>query len=770
VARPWLAAAALLALASASLGPPSAGACSVGGASVAAGVPCGYIYPRLLFQLGERGQSYEVRTGQPLDLQGTLTFTWDVTAEGMAVANPTQPIEVTFQFPQLPPWLNASVEPARVEVPITPDHLEANQTGAGLQVVYRYEAPIQLHARLTAQPEVQPEQPPSLLLLASSSESGLYKPGFGVRDLTLRLPEAVVKDPPLRQAQLRVADAQPLELPELNRTFEGAELRLRASGPVRLWEPAALTASVLHAGQAVSDLDMAASVVDERNEVLYTTGLRHRPDGALAFTTTFPAPGQYRLLVAARPLAGVSGYLFEPVIGVFPVTLPGLDAEALRYPATYRAVQDEPAAEFHANTQDPPRQFEKLLRFPVLGDAEALSAQVQLGSTAGPGIAAGSLYAELLGAGDEQLAYQKLDAVNPSMDVRLRGPLAPGAYKLHVYGTGLNPLGLAGTMVHEAVGVFYEQGPVARVLARGQPQTVAGGPIALGTGGAEAELVLEQAPAVWQAGEAMLVVKDAQGRVALHPDFILTVTRPDGDILYTTGHRHPHDGLLHWGFPFDRPGVFLVNAYSGPTPEASGAFWQPAIASWPLRVPGPEHGWLTYPAQYHAHYHESTSSVRLDPAGGYAYWKDFPVPVKQGAQRLAARLDLVTSAMVQHVEGAGPARLTLQLLRPAAGPGQYGTPAAGETATLAGQAKVAAEAPEPGTWTLRVVGVGYAPLDYAGSLYDLDATVSYAGTPGEDLGPASAPPAPSARPLPGPGLVLLAALALGAARAVRRWP
>jgi hypothetical protein len=737
-------------LAALALAPAAQAGCSV---------PCGYIYPRLLMALGERGTTYELTDASPLHLEGNLTFTWDITAEGMAVQNPTSPILVTFSFPRKPDWLNVTMEPAQLEIPITPQYMVPSTDGTTVQVVYRYTAPLALTAKLTAQPIVDPELPPSLLILAQSSESGLYKPGFGVRDLPLDLPGAIVqtaqRDP---AAELRVGDAVPLELPALEVPFEGATISLRAASPIELWKPVALEARVGGAAGPLSGMDMAASVVDERSEVLYTTGLRHREDGALPFAYTFPGPGHFRVLVAARPLA-VTDAPFEPVVAEFDVLLPGTEYDALRYPDTYRAQYAEPTSELHANTADLPRQYEKLLRFPVIAGADSASVQVQLGSTAGAAVGAGSMYVEVLGPSDDQLSYGKLDAITPSMDARLRGPLPPGEYKVRLYGTGANPLGLAGTELQVALGVFYPEPPVGRVETRGSPRPMLGGPIALGTGGMELDLVLEQDPALWTPFHATLVAKNADGATALHPDFILTARGPDGAILHTTGHRHPHDGVLEWGFAFPSPGLYTISAYAGPTPEASGAFWQPAIASWPILLPVPADGVVHYPATYEAVYHDSTSSVRA--VGGtyqYAFDKSYPVPIKAGATRFSAELALATMAVVQHVDGAAPAALTLHLMDPA------GKALAEGMANAVGSAAVEAQGPfEPGMYTVHVTGLGYAPLDYSGAMYELHVLAEYPEGPVENLGSASAP-APAPEPARTPGFEpLLAAAAVGAA-------
>lgn len=750
--RLWLLAAVLLALLA-----PQGLACG--------GVPCGYVYPRLLFELGERGHRYTLTSDEPLRLEGTLTFTWDITAEGLAVQNPTVPIVVTFQFPRKPDWLHVEVEPAELQIPISPEHVEATNTPTGVQLVYRYTAPIAVEASLDGPPVVDPEQPPSLLILAQSSESGLYKPGFGVRDLPLELPEALVQTAREGAAsELRVGAPEPLALGPLELEFEGATLSLQAGAPVELWKPASLVARALRGSSPARAVDMAASVVDEDNEILYTTGLRHRADGALSFGFTFPEPGHYRVLVAARPVPGASDLGIAPVVAEFDLVLPGLEYDALRYPDAYRARYVEPTSELHANAQDLPRQFEKLVRFPVLAGADSVAVQVRLGASGAAALGAGSIYASVLGPQDEELAYGKLDALSPTLDARLKGPLPAGEYKVRLVGTGLNPQGQAGSVLTIDVGVFYPEQPLGLVRAKGEPRLLVGGAVSLGTGNMELDLVLHEEPALWKPLHAMLVAKDREGRVALHPDFILTVRGPDGfggeRVLYTTGHRHPHDGLLHVGLAFPAPGLYTISAFAAPTAELSGAFWQPAIASWPLRIAAPADG--RYPASYEAFYHDSTSALRTGSyAEGSAFDQRYPVPVKPGAEGLHARLDLLTMAMVQMVEGVAPASLTLEVLGP------QGASLASRDATIAGGAEVEADAGGPGLYWVRVSGAGYAPLDYSGAMYNLTVGVGYAEPLVEPAGPSQGPEPPRA-PLRVPAapwaLALLALALLAAAR------
>lgn len=758
---------AIVLVALVTLAAPAASACFAGSASV----PCGYVYPRLLFDLGERGTTYTLTSQAPVLLEGSLTFTWDITAEGMALQNPTIPIVVSFDFPRKPDWLDVSVDPPELEIPISPQYLQPSQTAAGPQLVYSYTAPIAVTARLTATPTVDPELPPSLRILAQSTESGLYKPGFGVRDLPLALPEAIVqaaqRDP---AAELRVGTPEPLALEPLALEFEGATLALEAEGPVELWKPAALVARVARGGAPVRGVDLAATIVDEGSQVLYTTGLRQRPDGAMPFTYTFPAPGHYRVLVMARPLAGISEATFDPLVADFPLVLPGVGFDALRYPDAYRAAYVEPVSEVHANTADLPRQFEKTIPFPVLAGADSAAIQVRLGTDQGAALGVGSFYAEVLSPAEEQLAFGKLDPVTPGLDARLRAPLRPGTYKVHLYGTGANPLGLAGTTLAVDVGVFYPEEPVGTVIARGAPRPLVGGPIPLLTGGVEADLVLHEEPALWAPLHATVVAKDAAGRTALHPDFILTVRGPpgsgyageDGSILYTTGLRHPHDGLLHWGFAPPMPGLYTISAYAAPTAEVSGAFWQPAIASWVVPVGG-----TAYPAEYRAEYHDTTSTIRTDGYGGGASFdKRYPLPVLAGARELTVDLALMTSAMVDHVEGAGPAALGVEVLDP------DGTVLASMAPTSSAGALAFTGFEGPGTYLVRVFGTAYAPVDYGGAMYNLTVALAYDEAP--PLEGAEAPPSGEApRPVPGfEPLLAVGVLAvlgvLGAARARRR--
>jgi hypothetical protein len=736
---------------------PHAQACAAEAAHAAtnAAVPCGYIYPRLLFDLGARGAAHTLTMAQPLLLEGTLTFTWDITAEGMAAPNPASPIVVTFDFPRKPDWLSIEVEPPALEIPISPQYVVTSPSADGPSMVYVYEAPIAVRATLLATPTLEAPGQPSMLVLAQSSESGLYKPGFGIRDLPLALPEAIVPASAAAEGRaLRIGAPEALALPPLAVEFEGATVTLEAREALALWEPASLVARVQRGGAPVRGLDLTATVVDEANTIQVTTGLRHAPEGSLAFTYTFPAPGHYRVHVAARPVPGASDAAIDPLVATFDLALPGTQWDALRYPDAYRASYEAPISDLQANPQELPRQFEMAWPFPVLAGAESASVQVRLGSSLSPALGAGSVYAEVLSPSGEQVAFGKLDMLAPSWDARLRAPLAQGQHTLRLWGTGANALGLGGSTLAADLGVFYPQQPLGMVEARGAPRPMDGGAIALGTGGMLLDLVLHDAPTPWQPMHAMLAARDAQGRTALHPDFILTVTGPaehspfGGGVLHTTGHRHPHDGLLHWAFTPPAPGDYLVSAYAGPTPEASGAFWQPAIASWPLRVAAPASG--AYPQVYRAEYHDSASTVRpLGYAQGAAFDKRYAVPILAHAQELHAVLRVGTMAMVQHAEGAGPAALTLEVLDP-------GGRVLAASEPLLGQGQVEVRLPQPssGLHVVRVAGAGYAPLDYGGAMLNLTIEVPYEQAP---PAPGRAAPAgeDAVRSVPGAPLAML---------------
>jgi hypothetical protein len=122
----------------------------------------------------------------------------------------------------------------------------------------------------------------------------------------------------------------------------------------------------------------------------------------------------------------------------------------------------------------------------------------------------------------------------------------------------------------------------------------------------------------------------------------------------------------------------------------------------------------------------------------------------------------MTNAVADHVEGVGPASLQVALLDP------QGQSLASSQVALAGSAELNAAPKEPGIYTVWVYGVGYAPLDYAGSMYNLTITAAYPTPPSLQGASGAASPPPAERRTPAPELAFVLAGAALLALSMRR--
>lgn len=147
-------------------------------------VPCGYIYPLILLQFPD----YDgVNPVAPDDgkrvLPGTLTYQWDVTNEGYAVQDPAQDVVVTFEYPKKPAWLDARIEPSEVPIQLLPIHLDPDENDpAGGSTYYRYSVPVTLTIEAKAEAPADAVYS-KVLIFAKSTESGLYKPAYGIKEV-----------------------------------------------------------------------------------------------------------------------------------------------------------------------------------------------------------------------------------------------------------------------------------------------------------------------------------------------------------------------------------------------------------------------------------------------------------------------------------------------------------------------------------------------------------------------------------------------------------
>lgn len=149
--------------------------------------PCGEINPRITFTFPDMGEEpIQLQEGESVTFDGEVVYWTDTDDEGHAPHDPTEDIVIRFSFPRLPTWASMEVEPTEILVPVSscPQCFETDADSDRPDTNYEYTEELQL--TLTA------EDPPEattgydygkLQLFAKSTESGIYNPGYGIREV-----------------------------------------------------------------------------------------------------------------------------------------------------------------------------------------------------------------------------------------------------------------------------------------------------------------------------------------------------------------------------------------------------------------------------------------------------------------------------------------------------------------------------------------------------------------------------------------------------------
>lgn len=386
-------------------------------------VPCGAIYPRVLI---------EANTTEPrsLDARGysieaTLAFEFDPMAEGLALDDPRNPIFVTFEFPRKPAWASLSVEPKEVPVPIQPQHLQADPSDPqNPRAPYRYTAPITITVAATSR-AVLPDGADfaRLYVFAKSTESGLYKPGYGIRELK------VAPIDPLHEADLgpRVVraplDPPPFPLADLAiPLFPHGTARVEFPDTADLWRPTPAIVTVEGADPGT----ISAALLDASGHVVAQAGPSPAP---LAFNLTFPNAGRFRLLVLAGAPTGV--------LGAAEIELaPPPEGAAWRLPRDYRLLQHGTFSRVAGSAADPAAQDERLLPIPVYEGASGAEVSLAIGTAGTPLDRGGAnVNVAVLDPTGAVLHQGTVDPANPAKRFPVGALPGPGLYHVRVFGT-----------------------------------------------------------------------------------------------------------------------------------------------------------------------------------------------------------------------------------------------------------------------------------------------------------------------------------------------
>ncbi|HLE96708.1 MAG TPA: hypothetical protein VI997_04990 [Candidatus Thermoplasmatota archaeon] len=455
---PLLAAAFLLAAPALAAAPPSGGDRTLGdgGSTTSCSVPCGYVYPLIRLVVDGDKAPRPLATGETLEIPARMMFTFDAGNEGAGPEEPGKPIVVTFEYPKKPRWVEITADPDNLQVPISPQYLQPNATDPNnLKLMYVYETDVTFRIRLVDTPVLREgAEYAKLLVFAKSTESGLYKPAYGIKEIRVAPEGAIYEAAPTTVA---------LEAPDTRLEPMGAPLGGGATmtltpllDELQLWAPAPFVLGLDPPQPAF----VSVSLVDEDGTVLYASGDRFTTSGALAVNLTFPEVGLYHVLGFAYPM-GPERPSWAPRSTSFPIRTVET-AGAFRMPQEYQALYSEPVTYLRGDPTDPAAQFEKFVPLPVYDGASSGTIQVALRSTgflrAEQGF--GNMNVALLDPNGAVVAQGVVDTLNPVKSIAVSGFPGTGLYQIRVFGAGANALSAQGATLEMIVSVSYDGRPV----------------------------------------------------------------------------------------------------------------------------------------------------------------------------------------------------------------------------------------------------------------------------------------------------------------------
>ncbi len=689
------------------------------GSSSKCSIPCGYIYPLITIEPHDDQDVRDLPRSGNVTVDATLTWKFDMDQEGFTLNDPTKPIEIVFEFPRKPAWAGMSVEPSKIEVPISPQYVEPetddpSEPGA----TYRYTHDITITLGQRSQAVLPPgEDTTKLLVFAKSSESGLYKPSYGIKQLAVQ-PE----DPIHRAEEGSAVDAvepapQPLET--IQRSLGPVDLTLEAEQDARYFRPTPLTARVTTPdGESVGPARLSLSLIDEEGQVLYATGPRHAEAGVLHTNLTLPEPGQYRVAVTAEPTAQTE-VRWQPASLALPLHTGPTDQGPVELEPQYQATYTELVTEVSGESDDPAGQYEKFIPFPVYEDANGASFAFFLGTdtpaTRGP-TGTANLNVAILDPTGAVLAQGTFDPANPTLRMPVGGLPGPGLYQIHVYGAGANPDALAGATYDVEMSVSYDGTPIVKDIRDGvfaMPGS---------THHADVGITLQHEHLTpWTPTTLEVPITDGNGTpLEDDVDVILTVTDADGNLVHTTGRTTATGGTVTANITYPGVGPFFVTV----VPEAQAAgerHWQPTALTSTVHVGGHDTPRITLPDTFHAAYEATVD------AGSTEDVRTYPVPVLTAATEVSATLTAgSTAGATYHVSLVGPDGEVVQESQAQAG--GTATVSAGTPDDGLYQVLVTVDAPFGGAYDIALETPYPQPITVDNPLFPVGASGSGDGT------------------------------------------
>ena len=559
-----------------------------------------------------------------LEVNGKLTFTFDAVNEGFAVNDPAQDIVVTFEFPRKPAWADVAIEPREIKIPISPQYLKPDASNAQqVQGTYVYEVPVKVSFKIVGQPVVPTGYDHAkLLVFAKSTESGLYKAAYGIKQVKVRPEGAVdastIEDP---LAGLAPVDLAPQAFAPMTRNLtSGARLALEPPALVEPWRPAAWKLKV--EGVDPGPGHLAAALYGPDGALLYSTGARDVA-GSLAFNLTLAKAGRYTLVAVADDAAerfamGAVAFAFD----AGPV-----EAKAVRYPSIYKASYTEPVNQFATRSDNAGYQYEKWIPLPVhkgaAGGNVAFSLATQGQRALDRGLA--NLAVSVVDPNGATILTGTIDPANPAKRFNVGAFPGEGLYFLRVQGLGLLPPGPGHPEYNLAVEVTYDDKPILLPDARSK------GPVTVQAAGYNWTAPFTESPALWAALEATTATSAIVGKAPLAGDLLVSahLTDLDGNLVAASAFARAKGAAPAFSTTFPRAGEYLLTLFVA-TPHARGAaapIVEPTPVTWRVRTVGADLPEVTLPTTFAlASRGQSAQPFGLEDATGRAVLA-VPVPV-----------------------------------------------------------------------------------------------------------------------------------------------
>ncbi|MHB8603621.1 MAG: hypothetical protein ACYDCK_00065 [Thermoplasmatota archaeon] len=708
--------------------PATALAVDAGGASTAsrctavatgaASVPCGYIYPVITIAAENASRARSLSSGETLELPAKLTFTFDMINEGFTAPDPQNPIVVSFEYPRKPDWAAMSVEPPQIPIPIEPQYVQLDPSDPNnLQGHYVYTTAIKVIVSEKGVP-VLPDgrSTADLIVFAKSTESGLYKSGYGIKELHVAPTSFITESAARGNAKPPVIiDAGTPRLGAIERVARGFTAKLEPpQGALEFWKPLPFTLDVAPRASGATVTALLA-LVGPDGAPLESSGPRTvDSNGKIAFNLTLVEAARTTLVAFVT----ASDASFAPQAIAFPLDL-STDApsDQIRYGKEMRIVETETVSAIgaRADTANPLLQYERDFPFQVLPLASGAVVTLGLIPPAGSPVTTGpaNLNVQMLDPTGAVVLQGTVDAANPQRTFEAGALPGAGQYALRVFGTGLP----SAANYRFDLDVQYDEnaiGPRVGDLARA-PAT-----LPLGTFNATFDATnASRGASLWTPMQLALTFKGAPGALAS----ALTVVDAEGTTLAATGEADDAT-KAEASFTPPAPGTDLAIFYVAP-PAMPPRVFEPFLIVQPLDIEPNASGAIALPARYEI---RAAGAIPATPADGSAVLAEFRVPA------MAADVTLASS------EVAGGVTVTIE--KPQCG-------ASGAIPCWA-NARVSGSAPP------------------AGGTYAAKITASYASAPTLNLAPAAGDGGRNRLPTVSPVMLLailgLAALSIAARR------